>query len=130
MSPKPFARRELCGLVQLGEIFAHRPRDVGRIVPVVRRCRVFRAPRHARIGLDYARIRGESLAADQTGAKTGSKHVLEQQAESANISCSCATSDARPPCMWKVRLPIPPPDVEKAGNNATQRGKRHDQRAA
>jgi hypothetical protein len=72
---------ETGGVVQLVEIFAHRSRDLARIVPTLRRRRIFRAPRYARIGLDDARIRGERLAADETGAKAGLQHTLEHHTE-------------------------------------------------
>src|SRR5271170_2451284 len=46
----------------------------------------FRAAHDARIGFDDARVRGERLAADQTGAQTGLQHALEHHAESVALA--------------------------------------------
>jgi hypothetical protein len=74
-------RAKTGGFVRLLKIFAYRPRDLARLVPIVRKFLAFRAPHDARIGLNHACVRGKCLAADQTGAKTGLKHAPEQIVE-------------------------------------------------
>src|SRR5205807_9969837 len=74
-------RRKTGGLIQLVEIFPHRTRDVGRIVPRAWRVPIFGAPRNARVSFNHARIRSESLAANQAGAQAGMDDALEDKPE-------------------------------------------------